>query len=233
MLDFFLTQLHEVPAYLEVLYEKHLIFIIVTLVLYLFALIFWNKLARFVRWIYAFAAIGFIVYAFIKKNWALMIIVCASIIVMLLWRLIGNIIRAAKQRKKDRKIERRALEQAAKRRGSWEAKKAYSGTPRPVHKEDRTAKNSNAPAPSAPTKQDAKPSASESVSSVPGAAKAGSADEDVTQNTLTSMIDTAPKDPMAEIAATKAELSEAAYTGRIDSQEVEAALKAMKESKNQ
>jgi len=35
---------------------------------------------------------------------------------------------------------------------------------------------------------------------------------------------------MAEIAATKAELSEAALTGRIDTEEIESALKAAREN---
>ncbi len=205
MLELFLEQLREVPAYLEVLYEKHLIFIIVTLVLYLIALIFWNKFANFVRWIYALAAIGFLVYAFFKKNWALMIIVVASVIVMLIWRLIGSIVRAVKQKKRDRKIERRALEQAAKRRGSWEAKQAYSGT-----KPKRDAENTAAPS---------------------AAAAESSAKETVSQNTLTDMIDTAPKDPMKEIEATKAELSKAAYTGRIDTDEIEAEIRKRAEQK--
>ena len=217
MLNSFLSELGQIPAYIEVLYEKHLIFIIVTLVLYLFALIFWNKLARFVRWIYALAAIGFMVYAFFKKNWALMIIVVASIIVMLLWRLIGSIIRAAKQRKHDRKIERRALEQAAKRRGSWESRKAYSGTPRPVAPKGQAAASSAAAGSSAGSVSSTRPLHSGMTGALP--------EETVTQNTLTSMIDNAPKDPMAEIAATKAELSEAALTGRIDTAEIDAAMK--------
>ncbi|MBE5997047.1 MAG: hypothetical protein E7240_06810 [Lachnospiraceae bacterium] len=220
MFEFFLLQLKEVPAYLEVLYEKHLIFIIVTLVLYLFALIFWNKLANFVRWIYALTAIGFMVYAFFKKNWALMIIVVASIIVMLLWRIIGSATRAAKQRKRDRKIERRALEQAAKRRGSWEKKQAYSGTPRPVHQKGQA--NGAAAAAAGSTGAANRPAHSGMTGALPQSS--------ISQNTLTSMIDDAPKDPMAEIAATKAELSEAALTGRIDTEEIESALKAAREN---
>ena len=228
MFEFFLTQLREVPAYLEVLYEKHLIFIIVTLVLYLFALIFWNKLANFVRWIYALAAIGFLVYAYFKKNWALMIIVVTSIIVMLLWRAIGSAVRASKQRKRDRKIERRALEQAAKRRGSWEKKQAYSGTPRPVHKDGQ---ESGAAVSS--RKSTAKTGSGTAAGSSSASARTATGrlpQSEVTQNTLTSMIDDAPKDPMAEIMATKAELSEAALTGRIDTEEIEAALKAARKA---
>ncbi len=219
MLNAFLHELGQIPAYIEVLYEKHLIFIIVTLVLYLFALIFWNKLANFVRWIYALAAIGFMVYAFFKKNWALMIIVVASILVMLIWRLIGSIVRAAKQRKRDRKIERRALEQAAKRRGSWESRKAYSGTPRPVAPKGHKSASASASEISAAVH------GTESVSRPSTGMTGALPQETVTQNTLTSLIDNAPKDPMAEIAATKAELSEAALTGRIDTDEIENALK--------
>lgn len=180
MFEFFLEQLKIIPDYLVVLYEKHLIFVIVMLVLYLIALIFWNKFAGFLRWIYIFAAFGFLAYAIIKQHWQLLIIIIASMLFMTIVRLITHTVRASKQRKRDRKIEQRALEQAAKRRGSWEKKQAYSGSPRPVSRDTDTPVSAPAPQ-SSP----------------------------VTQNTLTSMVDAVPKDSKAEIEATRAELKAA------------------------
>ena len=51
----------------------------------------------------------------------------------------------------------------------------------------------------------------------------------VTGNTGNIELDTTPKDPLAEIEATKAELNEAAHTAKIDVEAVEAALKAADE----
>ena len=109
-----------------------------------------------------------------------------------------------RRRRKDRKFERRAIERAEKRRGSFETRKAYSGAPKDI-----------TPPPYVPEKMD-----NEEIQDV--------IRNEVSGNTgnLTEILDNigAPKDPLAEIEATKAELKETVITAKFDIDAIEAAL---------
>ena len=63
----------------------------------------------------------------IKSNWNLLGIVICSLLILLIIRLIGYTIKTIRTNRINKRIEERALERAAKRRGSWTNKQGYSG----------------------------------------------------------------------------------------------------------
>ncbi len=196
MLETILAQWGQVPIYLAGAIKEHRAAVIALFIFYLIALIFAGKLGTVFRWIYAIAGIGLAIYAFIRGNWSLLWVLAALLLVMIVYKIIFHSVRAIRQNRIDRKIERQALEKAAQRRGDWRNKQAYSGAPKPIVKDGKNPAHSM-------TKSEVR---------------------DVVENvSLTDAIDTAPKDPMAEIEAVKAELSaavEKAITAQIDTEAV-------------
>ena len=196
MFETILAQWGQVPIYLAGAFKEHRAAVIVLFLFYLIALIFAGKLGTVFRWVYVIAGIGLAIYAYIRGNWSLLWVLAASLLVMIIYKVIYHSVRSIKQSRIDRRIERQALEKAAQRRGDWRNKQAYSGAPKPIVRDGMN----------------------------PAQKMTKSEVRDVVENvSLTDAIDDAPKDPMAEIEAVKAELSaavEKAITAQIDTEAV-------------
>ena len=201
MIDFILGLLEQLPSYIVNLYNGFRIPLIAVFVVYLIALVFSGHFAYVVRWIYVLACVGALIYGYFQQKYVLMCLIILSLLLMILVKSFVAIVRSVRQRRIDAKIERKALEQAARRRGSFKNKQAYSGQ-KPKENESAMSK--------------------EEIEHV--------LTNVTSENALTDLVDDAPKDPLDEIHATKGELHTAAQTARIDTEAIEEALRAIEGS---
>ncbi len=119
--------LKTMPAYVIGLFQDHTILAIIVAAVFLFILFFSNKAANKLRTIYILAGLLLIVFSFISQSWPRIVLIILSFLVIAVVRLIGFIISEIRITRKNKRIEERALEKAAKRRGSWQNKQGYSG----------------------------------------------------------------------------------------------------------
>lgn len=119
--------LKTMPAYILGLIQDHTITFVITAVVFAFIVFFSNKAANKLRTIYILAALLLIVFSFISQSWPRIVLIILSLIVLGILRLIGFIISEIRITRKNKRIEERALEKAAKRRGNWQNKQGYSG----------------------------------------------------------------------------------------------------------
>ncbi len=200
-----LNQWGQLPIYIPELISRHAVLVLITAAVYLIVLLASGHFAYTLRWIYVLISIALLLYGYFRGNYSLMWLVIISLVVLALFKMIVALVKFIRRRRKDRKFERKAIARAEKRRGSFETKQAYSGAPRDI-----------TPAPYVPEKMN--------DSEIQNVIR-----NEVSGNTgnLTEILDSigAPKDPLAEIAATKAELNEAVITGKFDIEAIEAALK--------
>ena len=206
-----LGQWMELPGYVVDLVTKWLIPFVIVAVVYLFVLFFSNHFAYVMRWLYVLCCVGILIYGYFRGNWSIMWLTGASLLFLLLYKLIVNGAKSIRQRRKDRKFERKALAKAESRRGSFANKKAYSGTPQPVVPEKYVPEKMN----------------NAEINDV--------IRNEVSGNTgnLTEILDSigVPRDPLAEIEETKAELSKAVTTAKFDVEAIEAALEKTEQAK--
>ena len=125
-----------IPDYILDLAQVMLIPCIITLIVFLLVLLFSGKVFYFLRCIYVVAGFLAIAYAFFIKKYELFWIILASFILLIIVRAIISGVRASRLNKEIAKIEKEALARSAERRGSWEAKKGYSGEERPIASEE-------------------------------------------------------------------------------------------------
>ncbi len=115
------------PAYIIATFEKHMIAACIAAVVFVFVLFFSNKIAAFFRKLFVIAVLLLGVYAYFKDKWNLLVLAVGTLLVLLVIRLIGYTITTIRTNRRNKRIEERALERAAKRRGSWSNKQGYSG----------------------------------------------------------------------------------------------------------
>lgn len=115
------------PAYAIGLVQKYTILAVIAAAVFIFILFFSNKVASFLRKTFVCAVIVICIYAYFRDNWNLMTAAICSVLVLCIVRLIGYTITTIRTNRRNKRIEERALERAAKRRGSWKNKQGYSG----------------------------------------------------------------------------------------------------------
>ena len=201
MLETILSQWGQLPIYIPEMIKNHSILAIITVAVYLLVLLARGQFAYTIRWIYVLAALGLMVYGYFRGNYSILWLAAFSLVFMAVFRAVVALGRHIARRSKDRKFEKKALDRANKRRGNFETKQAYSGPSREASKSAQK----------------------------PG--QATGENTGGTGNPITDILEaeTAPKDPLAEIEATKAEITDVINTAKIDVEEVEAALKAAQE----
>ena len=146
LLKTILGALPDVPNYLIDVFQRHTIVGVILLVIFAFSLLFSNKVAYYLRMIFIIAAIGFGAFGFYrgtKKNGFHLFLTCVvALLVMIIFRGVRAIIASIRQRRIDARIEERALEKAAKRRGNFKNKQGYSGEQRPIVDDEKPAEMS-------------------------------------------------------------------------------------------
>lgn len=115
------------PSYALGLIQKYTFPAVIAAAVFIFILFFTNKVASFLRKVFVFAVVIICVYAYFRDNWNLMAAAVCCVLVLAVVRLIGYIITTIRTNRRNKRIEERALERAAKRRGSWKNKQGYSG----------------------------------------------------------------------------------------------------------
>ena len=115
------------PIYVFGLVQKYPIAAALAAAVFVFILFFTNKAASILRKTFVTAVIIICIYAYFDDNWNLMTSALCTLAVLAVVRLIGYIITTIRTNRRNKRIEERALERAAKRRGSWKNKQGYSG----------------------------------------------------------------------------------------------------------
>ncbi len=138
LLNRFLNALYLLPDYVKQQLEgKWAIPLIAIGVVYLFAVLFNNKVARFLRnvFIFGLALFGVASYFLKRDIWC-----CAAIlalIALIILRLLIYSFVTIRQNRINSRIEAKALAKAKKRRGTWQNRRGYSGKAKPLfHPED-------------------------------------------------------------------------------------------------
>lgn len=119
--------LKNMPAYVIGLVHDHMILMIILAALFIFVTFFSNQIANKLRSAFILVSLLIIVFAFISQKWPRIGFIVLGLVAMAVIRLIGFIISEIRITRKNKRIAERALEKAAKRRGSWQNKQGYSG----------------------------------------------------------------------------------------------------------
>ncbi|MER2025418.1 MAG: SHOCT domain-containing protein [Eubacteriales bacterium] len=131
LLNRIISYMSAVPDYLIMLWKEYPVILIVAGALFIIALFFPGSLAAFIRRIFIVACFLLAVaggFMGSRQNGHQMICIGASAILIVgIVRLIINLISAAHRNRVNRKIEKVALEKAAKRRGSFKKRQGFNG----------------------------------------------------------------------------------------------------------
>ena len=136
ILNNILDSLGNVPVFTVELIKTMMIPCIITLVVYLIVLIFSGKFPYALRAVYIIASLLFMGYGYIMHEYELIWIFGSSLVLLIIVRAIISIVRTVNENRRIAQIERKALAKSAKRRGTWENKKGYSGEERPIVAEE-------------------------------------------------------------------------------------------------
>lgn len=124
-----LRAVFDVPDLIKTIFTgKYALIAVLILIVYLVVMFVNNNVTRFIReGLILLAVVGAVVGYFKRKFaflWLMLILVALILIVRFLCYLLVTI----RISRRNRRIERKALEKAALRRGSWKEKRGYSGT---------------------------------------------------------------------------------------------------------
>lgn len=120
------------PEYVKALFTDHLIVSCIAAVVFVFVLFFSNKAANKLRTFFVLAVLVLAAFALVSKRKPLVCLCIFSLIVLMIIRLIRYTIVTIRTDRRNKRIEERALEKAAKRRGSWKNRQGYSGERRAI-----------------------------------------------------------------------------------------------------
>ena len=123
---------NDIPDLLRSLFTgKYAPVAVLVTIIYLVAVLLSGKAVQVIREILVVAIVAAGIIAYFKRQfpfvWLMLILLALLIIIRLLTYLLVTI----RVNRKNRRIERRALEKAERRRGSWKEKRGYSGTHAP------------------------------------------------------------------------------------------------------
>ena len=131
LLNRIISYMSAVPDYLIMLWKEYPVILIIAGALFIIALFFPGTLAAFIRRIFIVACFLLAVaggFMGSRQNGHQMICIGASAIIIVgIVRLIINTVSSAHRNRVNRKIEKAALEKAAKRRGSFRNKQGFNG----------------------------------------------------------------------------------------------------------
>lgn len=120
------------PEYVKALFTDHLIVSCIAAAVFVFVLFFSNKAANKLRTLFVLAVLVLAAFALVSKRKPLICLCILSLIVLMIVRLIRYTIVTIRTNRRNKRIEERALEKAAKRRGSWKNRQGYSGERRAI-----------------------------------------------------------------------------------------------------
>ncbi len=124
--------LYQVPDLIRTIFAgKFAVAAVAVTAAYLISLFLNNKPARVIREILVLAAVAAGVGAYFKRRYAFFWLMLILLAVLLLVRLLSYLLVTIRVNRRNRRIERKALEKARMRRGSWKDRRGYSGAPRP------------------------------------------------------------------------------------------------------
>lgn len=126
-----LNSIENVPQYCLDFFNKHQLYTIIGLVIFLIVLLFTNKVTHILRELIVLLAVVAGVVGYFTKTYEQMWVSVFVILIIGIFRFLRYLIVTVRQNRIDAKINERALAKAAKRRGSWEEKKGYSGDAKP------------------------------------------------------------------------------------------------------
>lgn len=125
-----LHAVYDVPDLIRSIFTgKYALAAMLITVVYIVAVLLNNKMTRFLREIIILAASVAGVIAYFKKRYAFLWLMLILLAVLLLVRFLCYMLVTIRIQRRNRRIERRALEKAAQRRGSWKNRRGYSGAP--------------------------------------------------------------------------------------------------------
>lgn len=130
-MDKVIRALTSIPAFIADLFSEHPVVAVAGLLIFLLALMVPGRIGSLIRKIVILANIlfamagGFMGRA--QNGHEIICLSAISLIILLIVRLIVRIVNAINKRKRDARIEERALAKAAKRRGSFRKRQARSG----------------------------------------------------------------------------------------------------------
>lgn len=127
-----LELIKSMPAYVKYLFTKHTIVACIAVLVFIFVLFFSNKVAKVLRTLFVLSILALIGTAYISDRRPLLCLSIIALLVLIVIRLIRYIITTIRTNRRNKRIEERALERAAKRRGSWKNKQGYSGERKPI-----------------------------------------------------------------------------------------------------
>ena len=107
------------PSYLEeLLTGPYLIYVVLTLFVFLVVLFFNGNVARILRELFVLGIVVTAVVAWFKKNYSLIWLCAAVLLILFVYRLLVYSIRTIRQMRINHRIEKKALENAQLRRGA-------------------------------------------------------------------------------------------------------------------
>lgn len=127
--------LKTLPAYVVNFIELYTIPAIIAAALFIFILFFSNKVASFLRKLFICAILVVTAYGYVNNNWTLTASMLCLLLILIIIRIIVHSIQTVRTNRRNKRIEERALERAAKRRGSFKNKQGYSGARKPIEEE--------------------------------------------------------------------------------------------------
>ena len=123
-----LGAVYDVPDLIRYIFTgKYALAAIAILIVYLIAVLLNNKVTRAIREFLVIAASVAAVTAYFKRRYSFVWLMLILLAVLFVIRLLSYLLVTIRIRRRNRRIERRALEKAAMRRGSWKDKRGYSG----------------------------------------------------------------------------------------------------------
>lgn len=126
-----LNSIENVPQYCLDFFNKHQLYTVIGLIIFLIVLLLSNKVTHILRELIVLAAVIAGVVGYFTQTYEQMWVSVFVILIIGIFRFLRYLIVTVRQNKIDAKINERALAKAAKRRGSWEEKKGYSGDTKP------------------------------------------------------------------------------------------------------
>ena len=128
-----LHAIYDVPDLIRQIFAgKYALIAVLVIIVYLIVMFIDNKVTRPIRECLILAASVFAVIAYFKRRYSFVWLMLILLALLLVVRFLCYMLVTIRIRRRNRKIEKRALEKAAMRRGSWKEKRGYSG----VRKED-------------------------------------------------------------------------------------------------
>lgn len=115
----------------EIFTGKYALIAVLILIIYLVAILLSNNVTRIMREIIVLAAVAAGLIAYFRRYFRFVWLMIILLAVLFVVRFLCFTLVTIRVSRRNRRIERRALEKAAMRRGAWKNRRGYSGAPEP------------------------------------------------------------------------------------------------------